>query len=99
MGWLCRGVHRYRTWPLSLGRFSSVPALTPLSSLYGPLTPGRNDELPHNEFPDQVLFAAMSYGGTAPTAAGLIGPRPAGIPARDMERYGSWPSYGMRSGL
>jgi len=53
------------TGPYRSAVVSSVPALTPLSSLHGPLMPDRNDELPHNEFPTGSYMPAMCHTAAA----------------------------------
>lgn len=70
-------------------RESGVPVLQPLSSSYGHAwRPGRDDEMPHNEFPEPILYAGDApYMGTAPSAGALARLRPSGLPAWDVERY------------
>jgi hypothetical protein len=78
------------------GVVSTVPVLTSLSSLYGPLVPGRQDEMPHNEFPDPTPYGGDAPNmGTAPSLAGLTGPRHTDLLALETERYGSWSYYGL----
>lgn len=76
-----------------------IPLAAPPSRSYR-LESGRLDELPHNEIPPSTLYpGGPSYGGTAPTLAGLAEPRPAGSrPSWDSPRYGPWGYYRMPSG-
>lgn len=67
---------------------SPMLVLTQPSSSYGPAWFGRQDDLPHNEFPEPTPYAGDApYMGTAPTSGALARLRPSGLPAWDVERY------------
>lgn len=70
---------------------SPVPVLYPLSSLYGPLLPSRQDELPHNELPDPAGYPGDSpYSGGTAISMRQVGPNLSGLTAPDWSRrYGS----------
>ncbi len=78
---------------------SAVPYLSPVTSPYSVMTPGRHDELPHPEPSDPTLYAGdASYGGTASTSAGLVGLQPSGVPPLEAQRYGTWANYSLLRG-
>jgi hypothetical protein len=78
---------------------SAVPSLSPVTSPYSFMVPGRHDELPHPEPPDPTLYAGdASDGGTASTSAGLVGLQPSGIPPLEAQRYGPWAYYSLLRG-